>query len=208
MIPNKWGWFFMELPALLVMPLLAILGPREKDTLSWILITIWLLHYTNRTLVFPFRIRTTGKMMPLSILISAVFFNVVNGLLNGLYFGFLGPADVSVYSPHVITGMAIFIFGLTLNWRSDNRLIGLRQKKSGYFIPEGGFFKYISCPNHFGEMLEWTGFAIAAWNAPALSFAVWSICNLLPRTLNHHAWYREYFPDYPKNRKAVIPFLL
>lgn len=198
----------MELPALLIMPLVAIFGTREKDVVSWVLIALWVLHYANRTLIFPFRLNTEGKMMPLSIVISAVFFNSVNGVLNGLYIGFFGPTDDLLNSPHVIVGVLIFFLGLAINWRSDNRLIGLRQKKSGYFIPEGGLFNYISCPNHFGEMLEWTGFAIVAWNAPALSFAVWSFCNLLPRTLNHHTWYKEHFPDYPKNRKAVIPFLL
>lgn len=208
MIPNKWGWFIMELPALLIMPSLAIFGTREKDVVSWVLIALWVLHYANRTLIFPFRLNTEGKMMPISIVISAVFFNTVNGALNGLYLGFFGPTDDLLYSPHVIIGVLIFFLGLAINWHSDNRLIGLRQKKSGYFIPEGGLFNYISCPNHFGEMLEWTGFAIVAWNAPALSFAIWSFCNLLPRTLNHHAWYQEYFPNYPKNRKAVIPFLL
>jgi hypothetical protein len=208
MIANKWGWFIMELPALLIMPSLAIFGTREKDVVSWVLIALWVLHYANRTLIFPFRLNTEGKMMPISIVISAVFFNTVNGALNGLYLGFFGPTDDLLNSPHVIIGVLIFFLGLAINWHSDNRLIGLRQKKSGYFIPEGGLFNYISCPNHFGEMLEWTGFAIVAWNAPALSFAIWSFCNLLPRTLNHHAWYQEYFPNYPKNRKAVIPFLL
>ena len=208
MIPNKWGWFLIELAALLIMPLVAIFGTREKDVLSWVLIALWVLHYANRTLIFPFRLNTEGKKMPISIVFSAVFFNSVNGVLNGLYLGFFGPPDYLLFSPHVILGVSIFFLGLTINWVSDNRLIGLRKKKSGYFIPEGGLFNYISCPNHFGEILEWTGFAIAAWNAPALSFAIWSICNLLPRTLNHHAWYKEYFPDYPQNRKAVIPFLL
>jgi steroid 5-alpha reductase family enzyme len=31
---------------------------------------------------------------------------------------------------------------------------------------------FISCPNHFGEIIEWIGFAVIAWNLPALSFAV------------------------------------
>jgi hypothetical protein len=46
-----------------------------------------------------------------------------------------------------------------------------------------------------------------AWNLPALSFAIWTFANLVPRALNHHNWYKDKFPDYPKNRKAVFPFL-
>jgi len=26
--------------------------------------------------------------------------------------------------------------------------------------------------------------------------------------LTHHRWYKEKFPDYPTDRKAVVPFLL
>ena len=67
----------------------------------------------------------------------------------------------------------------------------------------------ISCPNHFGEIMEWLGFAIIVWNIGALSFALWTAFNLIPRSLNHHKWYNNYFGNYPKKkRKAVIPFIL
>jgi 3-oxo-5-alpha-steroid 4-dehydrogenase 1 len=94
-----------------------------------------------------------------------------------------------------------------INIGTDNRLIALRKNGSGYQIPRGWLFEYISCPNHFGEVIEWTGFAIVAWNLPALSFAVWTVSNLVPRALNHHEWYKEKFDDYPKERKAVLPYL-
>jgi hypothetical protein len=34
------------------------------------------------------------------------------------------------------------------------------------------------------------------------------IANLLPRAIAHHRWYANNFPDYPKERKAIIPFIL
>jgi hypothetical protein len=43
---------------------------------------------------------------------------------------------------------------------------------------------------------------------PALSFAIWTIANLLPRALQHHRWYQQTFSEYPAERKAVIPFIL
>jgi 3-oxo-5-alpha-steroid 4-dehydrogenase 1 len=105
-------------------------------------------------------------------------------------------------------GLGFFISGFFINKKSDNILIALRKEQDGYQIPQKGLFKYVSCPNHFGEIMEWIGFAIIAWNIAALSFAVWTICNLLPRALNHHAWYKETFENYPKNRKALIPYIL
>jgi 3-oxo-5-alpha-steroid 4-dehydrogenase 1 len=38
-------------------------------------------------------------------------------------------------------------------------------------------------------------------------FAV-SAAHLVPRALATHRWYRERFPDYPRERRALIPYLL
>ncbi len=40
------------------------------------------------------------------------------------------------------------------------------------------------------------------------SFAAWTAANLVPRAIAHHRWYRQRFPDYPPERKALIPGLL
>jgi 3-oxo-5-alpha-steroid 4-dehydrogenase 1 len=40
-----------------------------------------------------------------------------------------------------------------------------------------------------------------------LAFALYTAANVGPRALVNHRWYRERFPDYPKQRKALIPFL-
>ena len=57
-------------------------------------------------------------------------------------------------------------------------------------------------------MLEWVGFAIAAGSLAGWSFAVFTAANLIPRALTHHRWYRKQFPDYPRSRRAVLPFIL
>ena len=207
MIDNHLGWFWMEVPALLTFPLLAIFGPQEKDLLSWILIGMWSFHYVNRVLVFPFRLKTKGKKMPLLIASSAVFFNLMNGFVNGYYIGFVNGTSGSILNIFVVTGLLMFFIGFTINTISDSKLIALRKKGNGYQIPKGWLFEYISCPNHFGEIIEWIGFTVAARSLPALSFAVWTFCNLGPRANNHHKWYNEYFTDYPKKRKIVLPYI-
>ncbi len=208
LIPNNWGWFIMEMPALLLMPLLAVLGPVQLTMTTWLLVSLWVLHYAHRTLVFPFLIRTKGKKMPLSIVFSALAFNVINGGLNGYYLGFVYHSANDSLNTIGFIGLLVFFIGMIINWRSDYYLIGLRKDNVGYQIPKGGLFKLVSCPNHLGEIVEWSGFALLAWNLPALSFAIWTVSNLLPRALNHHAWYKEHFTNYPKERKAVIPFIL
>ena len=206
-VDNRWGWFIMELPALVLMPLLTILGPRDKDTLTWLLTGLWCAHYVNRTLIFPFRLHTRGKRMPLAIVLSDIGFNAINGGLNGWWLGFTAPPDRGFPDVLSVLGIVLFAAGMGINHWADTRLIDLRAIGDGYQIPRGGPFERISCPNHFGEILEWWGFALAAWSLPSLSFAIWTFCNLAPRARNHHAWYREHFPDYPPGRRAVIPFI-
>ncbi|HSA16026.1 MAG TPA: hypothetical protein P5346_14880 [Spirochaetota bacterium] len=38
-------------------------------------------------------------------------------------------------------------------------------------------------------------------------FVLWTIFNLAPRARSNHKWYRDNFPDYPKERKALVPFI-
>ena len=96
-----------------------------------------------------------------------------------------------------------------INWKADNVLINLRAPgETGYKIPRGWLFDYVSCPNLLGELIEWAGFAILCWNLPALTFFIWTAANLVPRALSHHKWYRMQFAGYPAERKAVIPYLL
>ena len=150
--------------------------------------------------------------MPLFIVLNAILFNFMNAGLNGYFLAEL--AEPSAYdrtwimSSTFIVGASLFVAGMVINWRADHLLINLRKPgETGYKIPRGFLFDYISSPNLFGEIIEWTGFAIMAWNLPALTFMVWTFANLVPRAKNHHDWYKNKFLDYPKERKAVFPFL-
>ena len=45
---------------------------------------------------------------------------------------------------------------------SDQLLVNLRKPgETGYKIPVGGLFDYVTGANFFGEIVEWTGFALA-----------------------------------------------
>ncbi len=209
-IPNKVGWVIMEFPSLLLFILFFLLADGKMTGLVWIFFTIWTLHYTNRSLIFPFRTKTKGKTMPVLITLFALFFNLINGSLNGYYFAMYANYTVEwLYDIRFILGSLIFLFGVITNFVSDWILLRLRKANSnGYQIPYGGLFKYVSCPNFFGEIMEWTGFAIMAWSPAALAFALWSFFNLVPRALAHHKWYKANFEDYPVERKALIPYIM
>jgi steroid 5-alpha reductase family enzyme len=183
----------------------------EKTAEAWFIALLFLIHYTNRALIFPFRIRTSGKRMPMLIALLAVVFNVVNGSFLGYYLGnFHLENTPSLFNDiRFIAGTLLFFTGLITNTSADESLIRLRKmSETGYQIPQGGLFRWISCPNFFGEILEWLGYALLCWSLPALAFFIWTFCNLVPRALDHHRWYKRNFTDYPLNRKAVFPGIL
>ena len=211
MIGNKAGWVIQDFPSLIFLAIFFLTGAGPRSHAAWFFFALWALHYINRSFIFPLRMHTSGKQIPLLIVISAIFFNFINGFLNGTYLGnFAGGIDDSYFtSPRFIIGIIVFIAGAFVNNQADTILINLRKPgETDYKIPYGGMFKWISCPNHFGEIVEWLGFAIMVNSIPAWSFAVWTFVNLVPRTLDHHKWYQQKFADYPKDRKAVIPFIL
>ena len=212
MIDNKLGWFIMELPSFGIMGYFLFFGTYSFDSYVWILFALWMFHYANRTFIYPLRIKATDKKMPITIVGNAILFNFMNAGLNGYFLSEL--ASPTAYdsnwltSPHFITGAILFVVGMYINWKSDHLLINLRKPgETGYKIPKGFLFNYVSSPNLFGELIEWSGFALMAWNLPALTFMVWTFANLVPRAKNHHDWYKNKFEEYPKERKAVFPYI-
>jgi len=208
-ISNRLGWFMMEFVSLAVFGALFLAGPAAKTAPMWVFFALWSAHYANRSLIYPWRTRTGGKTIPLAIVASAVSFNVINAGLNGYYLGWLAHYPTSgLADARFIAGLILFVAGAAANLWADNRLISLRSAGTEYAIPRGGLFERVSCPNHLGEIVEWSGFALMCWNLPALSFVIWTAANLIPRALSHHRWYRVRFADYPAERRAVIPFLM
>jgi hypothetical protein len=202
----------MELVSPAIFAALFLSGPSHKSPPMWIFFALWMAHYIHRSLIFPALTRTRGKTIPVFIVGSAILFNLVNGGLNGFYLGWLAPAYPITWLTDIrfIAGIILFCAGAAINVAADYSLIALRRngQTAEYSVPRGRLFARISCPNHLGEIIEWCGFALMCWNPAALSFAVWTAANLIPRALAHHAWYRRNFPGYPSDRCAVVPGLL
>ena len=195
----------MELPALIIMPVLSL--QNTDNPLVMLIVFIWFLHYFNRSIIFPLRINTKKKRIPILIVLSAFTFNTINGLFNG-YHVQINVSETNIFEYNIILGVLIFFIGMIINVTSDNKLISLRKEKMDYKIPNGKLFNFVSCPNYLGEIIEWFGFFILVPSIASLSFFLWTSFNLIPRALNHHEWYNEKFKNYPKNRKAVIPLSL
>ncbi|RJO63768.1 MAG: DUF1295 domain-containing protein [Myxococcales bacterium] len=209
-IDNRLGWILMELPSPLLVTALFFVGPHNGGAAA-VFLGLWLFHYLHRSLIFPLRIRSGKKAMPAAIMGSAIFFNLINASMQGQWLFNLsgGYAAAWLLDWRFLAGAAIFFVGFAINYHSDGILRNLRRPgESGYRIPQGGLFRYVTCPNYLGEVIEWCGWALATWSLAGAAFAFWTIANLIPRALAHHRWYHKKFSDYPAARKAVIPGLL
>ncbi len=209
-ISNRLSWVLMELPSVVFFLGVYFSGTAAFQTVPLVLLGVWQCHYLNRTFVYPLRIRTAGKKMPLLVMACGFAFNSINAYVNARFISEFGEYGSELLTdPRFLAGLVIFLAGLALNVHSDNILLSLRKTgESGYAIPHGGAFRYVSCPNYLGEIMEWAGWALAIWSPAGLAFFVYTAANLIPRARSHHQWYRTRFPDYPANRKSLIPGLI
>uniref|UniRef100_UPI003AAA3918 3-oxo-5-alpha-steroid 4-dehydrogenase 2b n=1 Tax=Centroberyx gerrardi TaxID=166262 RepID=UPI003AAA3918 len=207
MVPARLAWFLQEMPALLV-PLLLLLTPHKPSSMGrHLLLGSFCTHYFQRTFVYS--LLTRGQPVPLSVMVAAGFFCSVNGFLQGHYLLHCAQFDDGWSADYRFkSGLVLFYLGMAINVHSDYILRNLRKPgEVVYNIPTGGLFEYVSSANYLGEIVEWFGYAIATWSLPALSFAMFSLCFIGPRAYHHHRFYHEKFKDYPRLRKALIPFI-
>jgi 3-oxo-5-alpha-steroid 4-dehydrogenase 1 len=208
MIPSQLGWVVMEIISPIMLGYFFLTGPLEKSIASYVFFILWIGHYFNRSIIYPIRQNSPSKM-PLLIPLLAFMFNIVNGFVNGYHLGFIQAYPLEyIYEWNFILGIILFVIGAIINIKSDNILLRLRSNNKGYHIPNGFMFRYVSYPNYLGEIMEWVAFALMTWSLAGLSFAVWTIANLVPRAIAGHKWYKETFDNYPKNRKAILPHIL
>lgn len=210
-VPYAVGWALMEGLSPILMTALFVWGGRFEDVAAWVFLGLWWLHYGHRAFVQAWQRRGQGTPIPVTVMGMAMLFNLVNAGTNGVYLFGLGPERGAAWlaDPRFVVGLAIFATGMGVNRWADRVLLRLRTSGGPrYQVPHGGLYERVSCPNYLGEIVEWTGWALLTWSLPGLVFALWTAANLVPRALSHHAWYRETFPDYPPDRRAIVPGVL
>ncbi|MDE6010064.1 MAG: DUF1295 domain-containing protein [Muribaculaceae bacterium] len=221
-IDNRLGWVLMEAPVFIAMLLMWVLCPdpaRRCAPATVVMTLLFLLHYFQRSFIFPMLIK--GKsLMPLSIILSGVTFNLLNAYMIAGWFFYLTPPPSYLgaqgypvewlYSPLFILGVIIFFTGMAINLHSDHIIRSLRKPgDNNHYIPRGGMFRYVTSANYFGELTEWIGFAILTWSWPGLVFAIWTFANLAPRARATHRRYIEKFGGQYTSlrRRYILPFI-
>ena len=154
-------------------------------------------------------VNTNSITVPLFVLLSGSGFCLVNGFLNARYLTLIA-SEQSLNNIQFLLGSALWLLGFYGNIWHDRRLLELKRKSGGvYVIPTGGLFEYVSGANFLCEIIEWFGYAVAAnFSLPATGFFIMTALNIGPRAWHHHNYYLERFPEYPKSRKSLIPFVI
>lgn len=214
MMSSHWAWILMECPSSLIfLAYFITFAVLQKLTLMQVVFFgFWQFHYAYRSFIYP-NLARLSRPMPLGMMFSAFSFQMFNTFFQVRWvfeFAPQGMYSVSyLYSPQFIVGALLFLAGSRINRQSDHILRNLRKLgETDYKIPHGGMFHLVSCPNYLGEMIIWLGWAIMLWHWVGAAFFFWTMANLAPRAITTHNWYLETFEDYPKNRKALVPYIL
>ena len=217
LLNNRLAWVLMEAPAFLTMLYLLIRSISSGDTrgnaAAYVISGLFLLHYFQRSFIFPLLMRGKGTM-PVSIMATGMLFNCANAWLIGVWLfekcpeGAYGPDWFT--SGYFIVGTLIFFTGMFINLQSDHIVRNLRKPgDSGHYIPRKGLYKYVTSANYFGEFVQWCGYAVLSLSPAAFVFAIWTFANLAPRSKSLSEKYvQEFGEEYISlNKKNMIPFI-
>lgn len=218
-ISNKAAWVIMEAPAFIFLLYQTIsfaasgVETGNSRTVLYIMAGLFLLHYFQRSFIFPFLMRGKSKM-PIAIMLMGLTFNTLNAYLIGGWLYGQAPAGMYgthwLWSPQFIIGAVIFFTGMAINLHSDHIIRNLRKPgDTKHYIPRKGLYKYVTSANYFGEFTEWVGYAILTWSPAGLLFTAWTFANLAPRAKSLTAKYEEEFGEEYKSlkKKHIIPFI-
>ena len=115
----------------------------------------------------------------------------------------------------IYAGLAGFLFSELGNLSihlalRDLRPAGSKERKIPFPTsnPFTILFNFVSCPNYLYEALAWTAFTLMTQCVPAGLFAAAGFGQMAIWALGKHKNYRKEFPNYPKGRKAIVPFII
>lgn len=183
------------------------------STTANIALMCWSAHYLKRILETLFVHRFSHGTMP----IMNLFKNC------GYYWGFTVYVAYHINHPLFtppslimqISGLLIFIICELGNLSIHILLRNLRppgSKVRKIPVPTANpltkLYNLVSCPNYTYEFGAWLGFTIMTSCVPAGLFALAGLYQMAVWALGKHKNYKKEFPDYPRNRKSILPFII
>jgi hypothetical protein len=212
-LSNTLGWMIMETPNLIVTTFFFFYHPLMNTNGFFRLMSLlpFFIHYFHRSLIYPFKLEN-AKKMPLDISLYGCIFCTLNSIIQNrsiLYFANYSVKGNPFLDKQLLFGLCIFLLGMYINIKSDYMMLEQKKKTTGYIIPYGFLYNYISSPNYLGEIIEWIGFATAVKTLSSWIFVFTTIVAIFPRAVTSHRWLKEKFgSEFPKERKAIIPYII
>jgi 3-oxo-5-alpha-steroid 4-dehydrogenase 1 len=213
-VPQRVGWLLMELPSPMVFFAVYATGAHAREPVPLLFAAIWAVHYANRALAFPLLMKIRkGARMGLEVPLSGWIVVPMHAWLYARWVSDLGARTPAwLADPRFLVGLPTYLLGLGLILHSERVLRSLRSDREveeggSYKVPFGGGFRLVSSPHYLGEILAWTGLMLATGCPGGLFVLAITLANLVPRAAATHRWYRERFPEYPAERRALVPFL-
>jgi very-long-chain enoyl-CoA reductase len=168
-------------------------------------------HYIKRELETLFIHRFSSETMPFTNLFkNCTHYWVIFGTLVGYFLlhpKYTEPTYIPMNVKYVL--IAAFVFFQIMNFLCHNTLKNLRKPgTTERGIPKGYGFGLVSCANYFWESLVWLDYSILTGCTTSYLFLLFSFGQMAIWAQAKHRRYKKEFKDYPKGRKAIIPFLL
>lgn len=173
----------------------------------------WTFHYAKRILETLFVHRFSHATMP----IMNLFKNCSYYWLFTLYVAYHvnHPLYTSPCTLQVYGGLAAFLISELGNLSIHIALRDLRPPGTtvrripvSTSNPFTALFNFVSCPNYTYEFFSWVSFTVMTQCLPAGLFALAGMYQMTLWAIGKHRNYKKEFPNYPKQRKAILPFLI
>uniref|UniRef100_A0A6T5U6C0 3-oxo-5-alpha-steroid 4-dehydrogenase C-terminal domain-containing protein n=1 Tax=Lankesteria abbotti TaxID=340204 RepID=A0A6T5U6C0_9APIC len=172
----------------------------------------WLaiIHYAKRELESLFVHRFSSATMPIYRLpINCFHYWIIFGASVGYFvchprYHALFTSPIPIYTAALV--MLVFEF---FNFQTHITLRNLRPRGTkSRGIPQGWGFELVSCANYFWESLAWLVFSILTFTLSSWIFLVVAFVQMSIWALKRHHAYQKEFKDYPRKRRAIVPFVL
>lgn len=185
--------------------------PKRQTTQ---ILALWLVvfHFVKREMETLFVHRFSNATMPIiRVPLNCGHYWILLGVAVG-YFVFhpqyTSPwrADQPLVPYLLATAMMLFEF---LNFQTHLVLRSLRPRGTkARGIPNGWGFQMVSCANYWWETLAWLCFCLLVQCATGWFFLFVAFAQMVDWALKRHRNYRKQFDNYPRNRQAIVPFIL
>ncbi len=201
-VPSKTGMAILYFLPVVIVTVCALPYLSHASTIQWIVYGALMLHFVKRTLEVLFVHKYSGSIQPFTFGVIVSAYALMGGMISWLNARPIPAADFWFYA-----GLILYLSGEAGNFYHHKLLAKLREKEGGYHLPRGGWFEYATCPHYFFELLGWLGIALMSRHLFTVLTFVAMFGYLVARSVKTRQWYLERFPQYPKERKFMIPFI-